>query len=236
MNKLYKLAVAFVACLSVVSCGGSKSDDGENGAKDKIKVKPEVAVRGPLGEYFTMVDREYTITNNGYSYEVTVEVERNDEMAPFDESICYFSDSDKSNSFFVGGFGYEILDADGNIIAKGTPDGAAYSHSEMSAALRTMMGQTNSITFHIYDNFNETPATIRLISDVKENSSYGLSESSDSAADLVESEDASKISDGIDEALDDVSKQASDAMKNVQDAYEAGKAAVEMVNQLNKLL
>lgn len=76
-------------------------------------------VSGDLSKCFTVVDREYTLTQDGDKSIVAVEFERTAEALPFElygRTIESFSETD---GFIVNvGFGVEFLDKDGNVVKK----------------------------------------------------------------------------------------------------------------------
>lgn len=236
MKKLFNLALAFSLCLGIASCGGGSSTEEEkkNNENEKIKAEAITEINGPLGKYFSVADHPITLTKDGSSYNMTVEVVRNDENFIYSDDICYFPQGKESMAAMCGGFGYEILDEDGDVIAKGSPQSAAYSWDEMSLAIRTPKGQSNSITFHVYD-LKGTPAKVRITSDLQENSAMMAAPAEYSSSELSEASGSSDDEDieALRKSAEDIYKEASDAYSTVGQIYETEKEALKMINEIS---
>lgn len=231
MNKLIKSALMCV-CAVMVSCGGSgSSDQGEKVAE--YKVKPEtVSVKGALSDCFEVVDKEYTMKKDGSGYMLTVQLKRTDVPAPYSVTdIDYFPNADKTSASMLGGFGYELLDENGDVIATHAPTNSAYSWDDMVAALRMNPGETSAIKFLVY-SMDGTPAVFRISSDLQPNTGGAQ------AASAVETVAEAAASDaGLDEITDDLSKQmdeitSDENYKKAKDAYNTAKDLIETEKKL----
>lgn len=235
MNKLSNLAIAFGLCIGIASCGGSSSseDDKKGNENEKIKVEAITEVNGPLGEYFTVADRPVTLTKDGSYYNMTVEVVRNDEDFIYSDDICYFPQGKESMASMCGGFGYEILDEEGDVIAKGAPQSSAYGWDDMSLAIRTPKGQSNSITFHIHD-LKGTPAKVRITSDLQENINAMAAPAAPAVSESTNDDGASDDEDieALKKTAEDIYQEAADAYSTVGKIYQAEKEALKMMNEI----
>lgn len=228
MKKLVKLALIIAAVMCIASCG-RKSEETEEPQEDpEISLTPETTtIKGPLGEYFSVVDRTFTIKKDGSFTILAVEVERNDKMTPFlAEDICFFPNGKKSDASMLGGFGYELIDENGDVIDKGSASSSTtvYSWDDVEEALRSMPGERSTIRFDIFD-INGTPKTLRITSDLQKNKQ---SKSSVEADDTDTTDDT----DDIEEAVNDIKKTAEQSVNGVKKAIEAEKAALDLINSL----
>lgn len=179
--KHIKFFVIAVMAICLAACGGKK--DSEEKGNDEITLTPETTkIKGDLGEYFKVVDKEYTVTKE-FEDMVSIEVERTDVDFDFDltgiEPFGTFGASVKGNA----GFGIEILDEKGNVIEKcaATAGGLSgmYSSDDMKEALALKPGETSTVrwSFH-FKKEGQIPAKFRLTSALKENYSSGAAEAS----------------------------------------------------------
>ncbi len=72
MKKYLYILVAVVATLALAACGGSKGKDKDGNLKLTVA---DTHISGPLGEYFTLVDKPYLYKTDWSKDEVTVELE-----------------------------------------------------------------------------------------------------------------------------------------------------------------
>lgn len=231
MKKLVKLALIIAAVMCIASCG-RKSEETEEPQEDpEISLTPETTtIKGPLGEYFSVVDRTFTIKNDGYFTILAVEVEHNDNMTPFlAEDICFFPNGNKSDASMLGGFGYELIDEKGDVIDKGSASSSStvYSWDDVEEALRSIPGERTTIRFNIYD-LNGTPKTFRITSDLQKNKKS----KSSVEADDYDTTDIADDTDDIEEAVNDIKKTAEKSVNGVKKAIEAEKAALDLINSL----
>lgn len=223
ITKFLSVAILLAGLMPLTSCGGKteKKDD-------TIKVKPATTeVSGPLGEYFTVVDREYTAKLEEFTGGViAIEIKRNDdnlEMPWASEDVMVYSYSAFSASRYVQvGFGIEFLDADGNIVGKTSPSGSglsgSYDPDECVELVKLRPGQTGSIRFHV-DEECVNAVSFRISSDYQ----YGGSDDGSSIYDSMTEESSTETYDGsiVDTDGDnDNAQHSSENWDSILDAYE----------------
>jgi len=200
--KTFKYLTIAVMAISLASCGGKKNSD-EN---KKIVLTPETTnIKGDLGDYFEVVDRDYTVTDD-WGDMVSVEVKRTDMDYSFDlKGVEPYGTSGRGVTGNAG-FGIEILDEDGNVIEKtaATASGLSgmYSSDDMKEALKLKAGETGTVRWSFHFDSDKKPAKFRLTSSYEEvDSSNWDSESSSSdedASSLSEDDDFSSSSSSSD--------------------------------------
>ncbi len=161
MKKEVILSMAVIAStLIITSCGEKKGEE--------IVLTPETThIKGDLGDYFEVVDKEYTITN-GWGDLVSIEVKRTDVDYTFDlkgvEPYGTYGQGVTANA----GLGIEILDENGNVIEKtaATASGLSgmYSSDDMKEALKLKAGETGTVRWSFNFDSDEKPAKFRLTS------------------------------------------------------------------------
>ncbi len=186
--KTIKNFTIVVMAIILASCGGKKNSD------EKIVLIPETThIKGDLGDYFNVVDKEYTVTDD-WGDMVTIEVERTDMDYSFDlKGVEPYGTSGKGVTGHAG-FGVEILDEDGNVIAKtaATASGLSgmYSSDDMKEALKLKAGETGTVRWSFHFDSDKKPAKFRLTSSYEEvDSSNWDSDSSSSDDDDSSSSD-----------------------------------------------
>lgn len=186
--KTIKNFTIVVMAICLASCGGKKNSD------EKIVLIPETThIKGDLGDYFNVVDKEYTVTDD-WGDMVTIEVERTDMDYSFDlKGVEPYGTSGKGVTGHAG-FGVEILDEDGNVIAKtaATASGLSgmYSSDDMKEALKLKAGETGTVRWSFHFDSDKKPAKFRLTSSYEEvDSSNWDSDSSSSDDDDSSSSD-----------------------------------------------
>lgn len=212
--KTFKYLTIAVMAVSLASCGGKKNSD-EN---EKIVLTPETtSIKGDLGDYFTVVDKEYTVTND-FGNMVTVEVERNDNDYLFElKGVEPYGTSGRGVTGHAG-FGIEILDEDGNVIEKtaATASGLSgmYSSDDMKEALKLRAGETGTVRWSFSFDSDAKPAKFRLTS------SYEEVDSSDWDSDNDTSDDEEYSSSDVDESSSSSSSSGSHDWDALLDSYE----------------
>jgi hypothetical protein len=158
--KNIRFAMVAMCCLVLASCGKSK---------DAILTPETTNLRGDLKEYFTVVDKQYTVKyddeNFGGKYMISIELQRTDVPFAFDtkglEPVGTFGQGVRGNY----GIGIDIMDADGNIALSWSPtaDGLSgvYSNDDLENLFTLESGETGRVRwttsdFEKYDNKNFT--------------------------------------------------------------------------------
>lgn len=216
MKKFKYFAIAIMAvCLA--ACGGKKDSE----EKEEIVLTPETTqIKGDLGDYFEVVEKEYTVTND-FGDMVSIEVKRTDADFSFDlkgvEPYGTYGKGVTGNA----GFGIEILDENGNVIEKVAATasglGGMYSSDDMKEALKLKAGETGTVRWSFHFDGDKKPAKFRLTS------AYEEVDSSDWDSDSSSSDDDSSSSDDDDDT-DSYSSSSSgsedwDALLNSYEQY-----------------
>ena len=155
-----------IACFAflLASCGGKKGNSDE-----AIKLTPETThIKGELGDYFEVVDKEYTVTTNDLGDLVSIEVKRTDVDYAFDiKGVEPYGYSGRGVNGHAG-FGIEILDENGNVIEKSAATtggiGGMYSSDDMKEALKLRADETGTVRWLFHFDTNKKPAKFRLTS------------------------------------------------------------------------
>ena len=190
--KVYKTIVMVSFAIVFTSCGGKKGSSDE-----AIVLKPETThIKGDLGEYFDVVDKEYTVTHD-WGDIVSIEVKRTGADYAFElngiEPYGTYGRGVTGNA----GFGIEILDENGNLIEKcaATASGLSgmYSSDDMKEALKLKTGETGIVRWSFHFDSDKKPAKFRLTSSYEKADSSkwdsSKSDGDDSDNDLYSSDD-----------------------------------------------
>lgn len=157
----------------LVSCGGNKKPE-------SLMVTPETTeIKGALKGCYEVVQKDYTIKNNGWSDVLNVELKRTDKELPFDvQKATSFSVYQDGKPIHVG-FGIELTDENGEVVeitnANGSGLSGPYSSDDIISALNLNPGETGIVRWSV-DMDNE-PAAFRITSAVDEGSSSSSSTS-----------------------------------------------------------
>jgi len=205
MKKIINLSF-FVALFILMACGGKSGS-----------LKPsQVKISGPLGEYFEVVDREYTIKDG----KIVVEIKRIKEglPAPWKEGMeVGYSDGKCEPHFNI-----EIRDEGGDIISQDQTD-IVIDDDELIKIVALGIDETGSIKF---DAKGEGAVSFKIGSTFKvheekdEDSSY--SSSDENSSDDDESTDSYAQNDDDNDAEDSSvsSSSGSEDWDSVLDSYE----------------
>lgn len=148
-------------------------------AKKEPSMKPETTtIKGALGDYYEVVDKEYTVKKNSIFYVVNIEVKKLSDKLPFDpEQFLPFGYSDESKPVRAG-FGIEILDKDGSPIeikqASAGGCGGVYSDDDVKNLIGLKKGETGIIRWSIDDESLKDIALFRITSAIEGSSSRNL--------------------------------------------------------------
>ena len=207
MKKTFNVWAIGILALGLVSCGGKK--DAENA---EIVLSPETThIKGDLGDYFEVVDREYTLTDGFSGKIVSVEVKRTDADYAFDIAGVSPMGTYGQGVTANAGFGIEILDDNGNVIQKSAATasgfGGMYSSDDMKEALALKPGETATVRWSLGLDNDDKPAKFRLSSAYQQNTSADSSDSTDddndaSTADTSGSEDWDSLLNSYEQYVD----------------------------------
>ena len=213
MKKFKYFAIAIMAvCLA--ACGGKKGSE----EKEEIVLTPETTqIKGDLGDYFEVVEKEYTVTND-FGDMVSIEVKRTDADFSFDlkgvEPYGTYGKGVTGNA----GFGIEILDEKGNVIEKEAATAGNCPYNDMKEALKLKAGETATVRWSFSFDSDKKPAKFRLTS------AYEEVDSSDWDSDSSSSDDDESSSSDDDDDTDSYSSSSSgsqdwDALLNSYEQY-----------------
>lgn len=211
--KLKLFGFSLVALL-LASCGG----DSDKSVTKEIIVKPEqTEIKGDLKDCYVVVDKEVKVYKELSAYVVQVELKRTEKELPYDrKDVVIFPEADESEKSNLAGFGIEVLDSLGNVIANNGANSTPYSWDEMTAALQLLPGETTTINFHVYDNLSQA-AKYRVTSLVEKN----------------QKAKKNTVGNVIDEAIEQSEKQTNE---DIGEAIEATKDLIEAEKKLLEML
>ena len=169
IRSLCAVMLSALLCGTLSSCGGSKKSD------HSYKLTPETtAVKGDLSDYYEVVDKEYTTTNNyrtmmdDWHTIVAIEIKRTDKEFDFDSESTLPMLKESVGLTGNAGFGIEIIDENGNVIAKSAAtDGGIhgmYNDDDMKEALKLKPGETATVRWEINFADDDKPVKFRLTS------------------------------------------------------------------------
>ena len=218
----------FILLSLIPNCGGS--DETEVQEKKELILKVDQRkIKGDLKECFEVVDKDYRVKFAKKSYEddlVTVELKRTSKNLPYDrKDVTIFPGAEKSSANNCAGFGIEILDANGDVIDKKTPQATPYSWDEMTAALQLLPDETTTIQFH-FDNLSDA-VSFRVTSIVAKNEERKSN---------AKASAKSSVNTLIEAAEDyDYDADLEDAEKALKTAGKAMEATGKMLDALNSM-
>lgn len=206
MKKVFYVTLATV-CL--ISCGGKKESSNE-----AIVLTPETShIKGDLCDYFSVVDKEYTVTKDQYGGSmVAIEICRDGGSDyTFPKGVKPYGFHGQSITGNAG-FGIEILDENGNVIKKSSPTtgglGGMYSHDDMIEALKLDFLETCIVRWQFDFASDEKPTQFRLTSAYDEEVGSGYDSSDDEEdtenddEDIENDDDTASASEDWDAVLD----------------------------------
>lgn len=196
--KIKTLLLALASLFITTGCGGGSKETNSSANSDHIIQVTQIDIKGDLKGCFEVVDKDYKVKRNNGTWTITVELERTDQELPYDrKDVGIYPEAKKSNKSMLAGFGIEILDEDGDVIAKKTANATPYSWDEMSVAIQLLEGETTTIKYEFHDNISAATG-FRITSIMEENENR--------TKDLI-----SEVSDNWDEDVEDALKAAEKA-------------------------
>lgn len=176
MKKTLLASILFVATLT--SCGNKENK--EEGKEITVKAKA-TQIKGDLGDYFEVVDKEYKIpvkeTSSGQL--ITVELKRKDKDFPFSTDKLNQFGTNGGEEYHVG-FGIELLGDNGPVQVNSATEGGmsgTYSSEDVPSLFKLKKGETGFVRWSV--NNTEGIKTFQLTSALqKEDGSKSVSSSS----------------------------------------------------------
>ena len=223
--KINKTIIALsVLAVALTSCGSSQKKE-----EAPITIKPATtAIKGELRDLFTVVDKEYTLSDEEFGRDkgVNVEIQRTDVALPFNKDEVGSTDDKGSKDVkYLAGFGIELLDSLDNVIEVidateyGSPSGESIKSAIASAA-----GETTSIKFH-FDIKDTKPAKFRIISILRPN----IPEEETTTEEAIVTEEEESSSDVSSDDLDKTIERTKEAMEVAGKAAKVSKELLDML-------
>ena len=207
MKQLKLLALAVIA-VCLISCGGKKK------SKEIILTPETTQIKGDLGDYFEVVNREYKLTDSDWGNEkmISIEIRRTDTDYAFDlKGVMPYGYLGQGITGHAG-FGIEIRDIDGNVIHKvgatASGTGGMYSHEDMKEALRLKAGETATIRWQEDLSGDNKPAKFNLTSAYEEVSGSAWAPEPEASNSYVNDEEDSDDADDSDDTTSSTAKNA----------------------------
>lgn len=162
--KFLKIFTIAIIAFSLASCGSKNNQSEEDKSEESKGLTPETTkIKGDLGDYFEVVDKDYILTKDGIGVMVSVEVKRTDTEYAFDpqgvEDFGVTGDGIRN-----AGFGIELLDENNNVIEKKAATRGMYSRDDIKEALKLKPGETGTVRWEFYLNEDQKPVKFRLTS------------------------------------------------------------------------
>lgn len=151
MKNIKQVFLIIIAVLLFTSCS-SKSKESLS-----VIVKPKTtSIKGDLGKYFDVVDKEYQIKKgkNDFNALITVEVKRNnlDFSFPTDNINPFGTNGDEK---YHVGFGIELFDEASPVVIKSATEGGfggPYSSDDVTGLIKLGKGETGFIRWSVNES------------------------------------------------------------------------------------
>lgn len=231
-KKYILIGIGVVVLIALFSNIGKKEETTtQEEPKELILKAAQTTIKGDLKDCYEVVDKNYRVKRAQKSYEsdvITVELLRTSKQLPYErKNVVIFPEADKSSAENCAGFGIEVLDAYGDVIAKKNANATPYSWDEMTAALQLLPEETTTIAFHLDDLSEAVSFRVTSLVTKNEERKTSLGKEIDNLVD-----EASSIVDEItdDEYLEDASK-ALDASVDMMNAAMGALKALEELSE-----
>ncbi len=217
--------IAIIAIILTTSCGGGNKE--KETTITTVSVKPKTTViKGDLGEYYQVVDKEYQIKFDANSISekgiITVEVKRNDKTFPF--SVDKVSPMGISGGEdYNAGFGIEIFSDAGPEVIKSPSEGGmggVYSHDDIKGLLNLKKDETGFIRWSIEKS--DILKTFQLTSVLQKVENSETSNNSSSSDETI----STSGSENWDQMLDDYEKYTNEYIKFYKQAMKGDASAL----------
>ncbi|MDY3548995.1 hypothetical protein PG291_10330 [Riemerella anatipestifer] len=220
MRTKISFAIAIFVALMMLSCSKNKKSE-------ELTIKPKTTqIKGDLGDYFEVVEKEYKIPiEEGFLNQIiTVEVRRKDVDFPFDVDKINPFGTDGGEEYHVG-FGIEFLGDNGPIDVKNATEGGMggpYSSEDVSSLFKLKKGESGYIRWTVdkIDGLKNFQITSALEKSGSSNSLSSNSEYSDSI------DNFSAGDSDIDKMLDDYERYVDQYIVYIQKASQGDMTAL----------
>ena len=117
-----------------------------------------------------VVDKAYEVKFDRGEKIITIEIKRTDAELPYDrEDFDIYANKGDNPKSKVAGFGIELLDSTGNVVKQISPSESSLYKDAMIAALRLLPGETGTVSWGTFDNWDWKIAGFRILSSVEAN-------------------------------------------------------------------
>lgn len=233
MKKNHNLFIVFaiiLAGLQLVGCSSSSSTNEESSNNDSFSLSPSTTkISGPLGEYFEVVDREYT-PGGSIGSDLNIELKRIKEglPEPWEEGMAYSKYS--SDKGYKMEFTVEIRDENGNVLDKET----AYSSEEMEALANLGVDETATIRVNIITIDKKKASKFKVGSKFEYNEGSDESSSDYSSSSSTSSSSDYSDDDNSDDGGYDSSDPYKDAKSSIEEAKRQARSEVDAAYEQSK--
>lgn len=136
------------------SCGGKKKNKDTSSEKTSFKVA-QTSIKGSLGNYFEVVQKDYKISKDGMFSLITVEFKRNSKKLPFKISQTEPFGVSSGKKYHIG-FGIQFLDGENNPVAIVNPTASGlsgvYNPDDITNVISLKAGETGYIRWAVNDD------------------------------------------------------------------------------------
>lgn len=226
-KKYLLMGIGIIALIFILSstCGGSDNTTADERPEQILKVE-QTEIKGNLKGCYEVVNKDYRVKFAKKSYEsdvINVELKRTTKALPYDcKNVVIFAKGGESTAEYCAGFGIEVLDSYGDVVAKILANATPYSWDEMTAALQLLEEETTTIGFHI-DDLPEDAVRFRITSLVMENNER------QSSLDALDKELNKEYESLLEEAKDILK---SEELKEINEAVEVTKETLELTGKM----
>lgn len=225
--KLKFFTLSTIILAFACSCSSSSTTK-----KEPTLIKPtQTKIKGDLKDCFEVIDKPYEVKWDRGEKIITIEIMRTDAELPYnrDDFDVYKNKGDNPKEK-VAGFGIEFIDSLGNVVKTITPSESSLYSDKMVAALRLLPGESGSVSWGTYNDWDWSITGFRIVSSVETNTKE-KGDLFDRAFEKWENDDNSKDDDSKDDNEDDVD-DFNDAIETTKKAADAAKEIIEAEKKL----
>jgi len=139
--------VFIIASFIFTSCGGVKKEESKG-----VTIKPKsTSIKGDLGDFFTVVDKDYVVKEESMGGLISVEVKRTEKDFDFPVNNINPFGTNGSEDYHVG-FGIELLGDSGPLEVKQATEGGmggVYSSEDVTGLMKLKKGETGYIRWSV---------------------------------------------------------------------------------------
>jgi hypothetical protein len=237
-KQILRLTAFLVISTIIASCGG--------GGNSSVTIKPKTtSIKGDLGDYFVVVDKDYSIKFDEKSLMktglITVEVKRTDKDLPFSADDASPYGSSKEGEKYHFGFGIEIYDDNAPKQINNATEGGThgpYSFDDVVGLIKLKKGETAFIRWSVdkADGLKSFQLTSAFEKDKDVAYSHNSSADNSSVNSTSGSEDWDKILNDYDDYTNQYISLLKKSKNNDASAISEYPAMMEKANELGNSL